>query len=400
MSQTEDAGPLFVIRDPTGLADGLVTLSPVAMFILSLMNGQRSLLDIQEIFARRSRQLLPRAQLEDIVRQLDEAHFLDSPAFAAYLQSLVDAYQAAPARVSAGEESFGAEPGRLGAMIQEMLFDGRESQPKLSRRLAGLVAPHLDYPRGRPAYALAYGVLASARAPRRVIVLGTNHFGRASTPVATRKDFQTPLGITRTDRVFIEAAETRLGTSLCEQEFDHQREHSVELQVLILQHLLGPDQFELVPALCPDVCEPIDESSGDGRASQVREFGEAIGELIRADEVPTLIVAGADLSHIGWQFGDERDLDADFLREVERKDRQALDALLDGGRDAFVEMLRQRENDTRVCSAGCIYAMMAALPGAKAELLGYHQAVNREAGNGVTCAALAIWGSDDSRFSK
>ena len=26
MSQTEDAGPLFVIRDPTGLADGLVTV--------------------------------------------------------------------------------------------------------------------------------------------------------------------------------------------------------------------------------------------------------------------------------------------------------------------------------------------------------------------------------------
>jgi MEMO1 family protein len=392
VNQGEGAGPLFVIRDPAGLADGVVTLSPVAMFILSLMDGQHSLLDIQETFARQSRHRLPPEQLEDIVRQLDQAHFLDSPAFTAYFQSLVDAYRAAPARVSAGEESFGAQPGQLGQMIQGMLFDGCKPQPKTGGRLLGLVAPHLDYPRGQPAYALAYRVLASASPPRRVVVLGTNHFGWASSPVATRKDFQTPLGTTRTDRAFIEALETRLGGSLCEQEFDHQREHSVELQVLIVQQLLGADQFELVPVLCPDVCGPARDPSSDGQCGTVREFGEALGEVIRADGAPTVVVAGADLSHVGWQFGDERDLDADFLREVENKDRQALEALLDRGRDAFVDVLRQRENETRVCSAGCIYAMMTALPASKAELLGYHQAVNRDAGNGVTCAAVAVWG--------
>lgn len=389
--ESTGAGPLFVVRDPSGLAEGVVTLSPVTMFILSLMDGQHSLLDIQEVFARRSHHLLPRWQLEDMVRQLDEAHFLDSPAFADYLQSLADRYRAAPVRASGGEESFGAEPGQLGAMIQRMLFDGHEPAATVGRRLAGLVAPHLDYPRGGPAYAHAYRALASARRPKRVVVLGTNHFGRASSPVATRKDFQTPLGTTTTDRAFIEALEKRLGVDLCEHEFDHQREHSVELQLLVLQHLLGAGRFQLVPVLCPDICGPTGTAPRDGRGADLRDFGTAVGELIRSDAVPTLIVAGADLSHVGWQFGDQRELDESFLQEVERKDRQAIDALLRGDRDAFVEVLRGRDNDTRVCSAGCIYALMAALPQARPELLSYHQAVNREAGAGVTCAAIAFW---------
>src|SRR4029079_11601775 len=118
------------------------------------------------------------------------------------------------------------------------------------RHLAGLIAPHLDYPRGTPCYADAYGVLATMPPPKRVVILGTNHFGRASSSVATRKDFQTPLGTTRTDREFIAALEQSCGSDLCEHEFDHLREHSVELQVLVLQHLFGANSFTIVPVLC------------------------------------------------------------------------------------------------------------------------------------------------------
>ena len=78
------------------------------------------------------------------------------------------------------------------------------------------------------------------------------------------------------------------------------------------------------------------------------------GELLLTDDTPPMIVAGADLSHVGRPVGDSRELDEAFLREVERKDRQALDALVAGGRDAFVETLRGHDNSTRVCSVGCI----------------------------------------------
>ena len=48
-------------------------------------------------------------------------------------------------------------------------------------------------------------------------------------------------------------------------------------------------------------------------------------------------------------------------------------------------------NPTRVCSVGCIYALMTALgPESRVERLSYHQAVTMEIDNAVTCAAYAF----------
>ena len=386
----QDGDQTFVVRDPSGLAEGGMTVSRAALFVLSLMDGQHNLEEIERIFGEQVGQRLPGDQLEQMVARLDASHYLDSPAFADYFASLVEDYRSSPARVSANEASLGAGDDGLASTIGRMLAACEVSLTG-SRRLAGLIAPHLDFARGTPGYADAYGALAVGQAPQRVVILGTNHFGQTTGPVATRKDFQTPLGTTRADRAFIEALETRLGVDLCEHEFDHQREHSVELQVVILQQLLGADHFEMVPVLCHDPCGPTGAIPGEGRGADLRAFGEALGELILTDDTPTMIVAGADLSHVGRPFGDSRELDEAFLREVERKDRQALDALVAGGRDAFVETLRGHDNSTRVCSVGCIYALMTALPDAKPELLRYHQAVDRDTGTCVTCSAVAMW---------
>jgi AmmeMemoRadiSam system protein B len=225
------------------------------------------------------------------------------------------------------------------------------------------------------------------------VILGTNHFGRATAPVATRKDFQTPLGLTRTDGEFLSRLDQRCGADLCAHEFDHQREHSVELQVLVLQHLLGADNFEIVPVLCHDPCGPPGTAPYDGHGVDLRVFAEALGGLIREDDTPTVVIAGADLSHVGRRFGDDRELDADFLREIERRDHEALEQVANNSAGPFVETLRNRANNTRVCSAGCIYALMTALPQARGELLRYHQAVDPEGGTGVTCTAMAFWDS-------
>jgi AmmeMemoRadiSam system protein B len=409
----EQAGQrLIVVHDPAGFAKGPITVSPAAMFVLLLLDGQKGPEDIQKAFDEQFGQAIPRQQLDDLVNQLDAAHYLDSDDFTRHYQSLVDAYRAAPARLCRDLSAYGID-GELGsgnpnlessppdpaaassaikAIIARMLAHCQVSLiGKKNRRLAGLIAPHLDYGRGTPCYADAYAVLATAEPVRRVVILGTNHYGRGTSVVATRKDFGTPLGTTRTDRAFLEALEARCGADLCAHEFDQAREHSVELQVLILQHLLGADNFEIVPALCHDPCGPTGTAPYDGQGVDLRAFGEALGELIRSDESPTLIIAGADLSHVGRRFGDDRDLTAAFLSDVERQDRAALSELVAGRRDGFVDQLIARDNSTRVCSAGCIYALHTALEGAKGELLRYHQAVDQAGGTCVTCCAAAFW---------
>ncbi len=389
----EDEGrQMLLVHDPAGLAAGQIAISPPALVVLSLLDGDHDRDAIREAFSERTGQPLPAEQLDQFIRHLDDAFFLDSEAFAAHFAAMVEAYRSAPARVSPDAASYGADGEGLPAMFQKLLSGcGVALTGAPGRRLAGLVAPHLDYPRGGPCYADAYGILATADPPRRVVILGTNHFGRATSVVATRKDFQTPLGTTRTDRAFLDGLEARCGHDLCEHEFDHQREHSVDLQVLLLQHVFGPDRFEIVPVLCHDPCGPTGTAAYDGQGCDLRVFAEALGELVRESDVPTLLIAGADLSHVGRRFGDDRDLEPRFLAEIERCDREALDAVVARQGDRFVDTLRSRNNRTRVCSAGCIYALMTALPEAQPELLRYHQAVHPEADTAVTCSAVAFW---------
>lgn len=387
---------LLIVHDPTGFAKGPITVSPAAMFILLMLDGQKGSDEVGRAFREQFGQDIPHEQVDDLIAQLDEALYLDSANFARHYQELVEAYRAAPARLCRDLAAYGIDGESQISELRDFLtrmLSGCQANlvGRPGRRLAGLIAPHLDYPRGTPCYADAYGVLAMTGFVGRVVVLGTNHYGRGTSVVATGKDFQTPLGTTKTDRAFLEALQTRCGADLCIHEFDHAREHSVELQVLILQHVLGADRFEIVPVLCPDPCGPTGTAPLDGDGTDLRVFGEALGELIRSDKTPTLIVAGADLSHVGRRFGDDRELESAFLSDVERTDREALDEVVAGRQEEFVRRLAGRENSTRVCSAGCIYALRTALEGAEGQLLRYHLAVDAPSGTCVTCCAAAFW---------
>ena len=394
---TPEAGrEMLVVVDPAGWATDPIAVSSATVLILSLMDGHHDLEGIRRVFRTQTGQTLPMDQLEKIVVQLDKAYYLDSPAFRAYLLEKERAYREAPARRSQDAASFGVGDEGLGAMLASLLAETPTVRPKQPEgRLAGIVAPHLDYARGRPCYADVYRLLSDRdRPPRRIIILGTNHFGSVPGAVATRKDFETPLGVTRTDRAYIDALNDRLGTDLCTHEFDHQREHSVELQVILLQHVLGPENFTIVPVLCSDPNAPPGPDAPERQCVDVRAFAETLGCQLREDideSDQTLIVAGADLSHVGARFGDDQELEADFRSHVERLDRAALEKLVACQSDEFLEALADHDNSTRICSAGCLFAAATALSGARPELLRYHQAIDADSQTGVTCASMAFW---------
>jgi AmmeMemoRadiSam system protein B len=252
-----------------------------------------------------------------------------------------------------------------------------------------LVAPHLDYVRGEPCYVAAYGALRGRPAPTRVVILGTNHFGRSPSVVATVSSFSTPLGTTRPDVAFLEALEKQCG-NLRTYELDHLREHSIELQVTWLQYLFGAGSFEIVPFLCPDPCGPTGTLPSDGQGVDLADFARMLGDLVAAKDGDTLIVAGADLTHVGAAFGDERELDDTFLEEVRQRDVSLLDSLSMSDPASFLRSAAQNGNATRVCSAGCVFVLATALPQTTGTLLRYHQAVDQPSQTCVTCAAIVF----------
>ena len=98
----------------------------------------------------------------------------------------------------------------------------------------------------------------------------------------------------------------------------------------------------------------------------------------------------ADCRHRRRRFGDDRPLDAAFLEQVERRDRQVLEHVQQNDPAAMLDYLGREQNPTRVCSSGCLYVALSALPNSKVELLEYHQAATTEIETAVTCAAAIL----------
>jgi AmmeMemoRadiSam system protein B len=388
-----------VLRDPTQLASGILVVGVAELTLLSLLDGRRSHREIQGEYARQTGQLLFSTELEALLEELGAGGFLGGPPFEGYYEGLAAEYLQAPYRPLRDRDGFGAPAKSLGVYLDRALEEagrGGEGEKPPSKRLAGLVTPHLDFPRGLPCYRDGYAALrrhegSLPSGARRVVILGTNHFGRSRSVVATSKDFETPWGVVPTDRPFLERLQAECGGSLAPYELDHLREHSIELQAVWLHHLFG-DRVRIVPFLCPDPSGPRGTRAGDAEGVDLREFALALGHLVRQDPTPTLLVASADLSHVGRYFGDEKALDERFLRSVRRSDGTAL-AFVDGNEpEPFRLHVAGTGNPTRVCSVGCLYALMVALgPEAEAQRLRYHQAVTEEIENCVTSAAYAFY---------
>jgi len=377
-------GTAIVLRDRAGLCEAVLTVSEAALLLMTLFDGEQTCDEIRRAFLAQFGHPLAAEKLQSVVEQLDRAKFLDGPSFDAYYDSLLLAYRRGGTR----RMRAGMLPGLDGSgrMFEQMLAGSDDAG--VAQPIAGFIAPHLDYPRGRPCYAAAYATLRHRRRPERVVILGTNHFGRSNTVVATANDFVTPFGTTRTDRGLLDQLESRCG-DLRTFELDHLREHSVELQVAWLQHLYGAGSFRLLAVLCPDPCGPSGTQPSDGKGVNLRDFATILGEVLAADADDTLLIAGADLSHVGAAFGDQRTLDDAFLGAVRRRDQGALARLAAGDPEGFRDTLAEDSNPTRVCSAGCIFVLATVLKSKTPTLLAYHQAVDIPTQTCVTCAAVA-----------
>ena len=98
--------------------------------------------------------------------------------------------------------------------------------------IIGMIVPHAGYAFSGPCAAFGYKELAESEKPDLYIILGISHEGRQGV-ITTLQDFETPLGVVKTDKEFGE----RLiqNSELVEDDEAHEREHSIEVQLPFLQ---------------------------------------------------------------------------------------------------------------------------------------------------------------------
>jgi len=370
----------LVLRDPAGYTSSVLMLPWPLVEIVALFDGQRSLLDIQAELTRRYGQIMPRADIERLIATLDEHGFMDGARFAELRAAIDGAFLAAPTRAAAhaggaysgnaeelraAMDGFFAPPAGPGAMV---------STDAAGAGVAAVVAPHIDYRRGGPAYAWAYRDVAERCGADLFVILGTCHAGMADPFALTFKDYETPFGPTVVDRDFVERLAARVGKECFASEGAHRTEHSIEFQAVFLRYLYaGRRDFTIVPILASFAHEALARGQDVEEDGAVPRFLDALTEAITTSGRRVALIAGADLAHVGPRFGDPAPVSAAERDRIEREDRAMLDAVVAGDARGFFESVARDGDRRRICGLSPIYAALRVLDGRPGALRHYGQ---------------------------
>lgn len=421
---------LLGLADARQISEKVVGTHPAAQAILPLMDGSR---DLDTIVSEVGRGLT-REFLEGLVAQLDDAALLFGPKFeelqrkvredfdslehlppgttAAFVEQLVaQATQAASA-----EQEEGAEPvtpddldqrDLFGKILDQWMNEGveRTDAVPIESLPRAIVAPHIDYGRGWINYAAVWGRLRGLDRPDRVVILGTNHFGECSGVCACDKGYETPLGLCELDRELVEAVKGNLGEELSEKLFafryDHEREHSVELQVPWIQRTFGPDEQGNYPKVFGVLIHDPAVNGGDsydGNGVGLDEFVEATRKAIDSLPGRTLVISSADLSHVGPAFGDQERTAGDenkeqaeaFRNKTIEQDKELLEMFAEGRIEDLLAAMTWQQNPTRWCSTGNMIAAMRVSGAESARILNYGAAIDQQGMSMVSNVAMVL----------
>jgi AmmeMemoRadiSam system protein B len=393
---------LICLKDPQHFAQPLL-VSPATYFIFSHLDGQHTLIDIQEAYCRRFGDLLFSEDLRKILDLLDHHFYLDGRRFLEHREKIVEEFSRLPIRPPAHIGGvYQDEPERLRAQLEGYFnapdgpgaprLEGQRPAPK------ALVAPHIDFHRGGDCYAWAYKQLAESEGADLYILLGTSHSGGSNPFTATLKDFATPVGVVETDKDFVRELERDYSGDLFAEEHLHRIEHSIEFQVVFLQYLadakarlLGEKRpFKIAPILVSSFHLMVQSGAPPERDPQIANFLRALKRLVEKEGRRVCLIAGVDLAHVGAQFGDQHPITPDFLKWVGDEDRRLIEKLgaLDGA--GFFHEIAKDQDRRRICGFAPLYSLIHLLDGARGRNLKYSQAFTGETGSAVTFTSMVF----------
>ena len=231
------------------------------------------------------------------------------------------------------------EPDILAQDVASYLSPRSEGIPAL-----GCVVPHAGYIYSG---SVAGAVYAALHIPRRCILMCPNHTGRGQ-PLAmgATGSWETPLGPVPIDAALADTLQQRF-PMLSEDMEAHRSEHAAEMQLPFMQ--VRRPHFSFVPI-----------ALGTGSFETLEALGEALADVIAAQDESVLIIASSDMNHY----------ESDKVTRV--KDHKAIDRILALDARGLFDVVMKEE--ISMCGFGPTVAMLTAakrLGATKAELIKY-----------------------------
>jgi MEMO1 family protein len=381
--------PGLLVRDPFRYTEDVIIIPPPLVPFLRLFDGRHDEAELAAVLAEAAGENGIGELARHLVTTLDRG-FLESDAFRARREARHDDFAGAARRdaVHAGV----AYPEEAEALVR-WLDEGMGPRAKTAataETLVGLAAPHASPEGGWRSYAAAYNALLPRDGVRTVVVLGTSHYGEPETFGLTRKPYVTPLGAAGTDLDVVDRLARDGGTAVRMEDYCHAVEHSIEFQVVFLQHVWGKDV-----AVVPVLCGPFARATANGNRPEddagVARFLDALADLAAREGDRILWVLGVDLAHVGRRYGDGTEARAGEgeMREVARRDRERLDRVTAGDAEGFWGLLSDGGDELKWCGASPLYTFLRAAGPVRGDLLEYEQ-WNIDPESVVSFAAVAF----------
>jgi AmmeMemoRadiSam system protein B len=389
-AEDRDDSRFIYVWDRLGFNPERERLTQLEFFWLQLFDGQRTLRDVQtETIRQLEHQFIPLDRLTLFAERMEEALFLDGPAFRARANG--------PIRPPSCVGTYAAEPEVLRRQLRR-LFNGakgpglpREGQP--DGRLRAALLPHMDYGRGGATYAWGFKEVVERTDASLFLIIATSHWsGHRFT--LTRKAFQTPLGITPTEPDFIDRLVGHYGDGLFDDELRaHLPEWSVELEVVFLQYLYEKRRpIRIVPLVVGSFHDSILLGCQPSERDDVGRMIVALRKTLAETREPVCTIISGDLAHLGPKF-DRSDppLTERFLADSQARDQAILRQAEAVDSTGYFEVIAEEKDRRRICGLPPTYTALEALNLSRGKVLHYDQYVHPEGHESVSFASVAFY---------
>lgn len=363
--------PALLLRDPLRVTSRMLIIPQQLSPLLALMDGTRNIDELRASLIVRFGIRLSYDELEQLIDQLDRALFLHSERFLHACDAALTRYRQEPFRypTSAGA-SYPADADELAAMLDGFFAAQEDALPFRGR---GVICPHIDYERGGPVYAQVWGRAAeAAREAEVAVIFGTDHNGGDGALTLTRQNYATPYGILPTATGVVDAVAEAIGPELAfEEELHHIGEFTIELAAVWLHHVRRRKPIELVPILCGSfhhfISTPYEPANDPTFAGALDALTAALGDR------SVLVVAAADLAHVGPFFGDAVAVDFAGRARMAAADEALIEAMCAGDAQAFYGQIEAENDQRNICGLSPIYLTLRLLGPTTGERAGYER---------------------------
>jgi hypothetical protein len=384
---------ILLLGDPMGIADRVFPITLYGAFLLQMFDGRHTVADMREEFQRSTGREVPAEEISSLIAELDEAGLLQSPEFEKRLARVTEEFRASPVRPARHEGAYTPDAARLPEFLEGFFAHERGPGTKPPRGpkagpIRAILAPHIDFHRGGPCYAHAYGALAKGCSADTFVILGTAHRSPRSLYTATKKAYQTPLGPAEVDTEFVDELAGRWkGGDLFADEFYHRDEHSIEFQAVCLKWLFGKKKFRIVPILVSSMHGHVQAKTDPLGDPAIAGFVEALRTAVEARE-KVCLVGAVDLAHVGAKFGDKEPVTEDLLKKIEAEDLDSLERAAAVDASGFFRSVSDVGDWRKICGLSAITTLLAATGAKTGRLVKYDRFADFENHEVVSYTAM------------